>query len=60
MSFFNLKFKKKKAHKVKMHNDPCTGFKKYAFGTKKLKTKQKLQLEWTYENMVKFQPFKSS
>jgi hypothetical protein len=28
--------------------------KTYAFGTKKLKKKQKLQLIWTYENMVKF------
>jgi len=28
--------------------------KNYAFGTKKLKNKQKLQLMWTYENMVKF------
>jgi hypothetical protein len=28
--------------------------KTYAFGTKKLKNKQKLQLIWTYENMVKF------
>jgi hypothetical protein len=26
----------------------------YAFGTKKLKNKQKLQLVSTYENMVKF------
>jgi hypothetical protein len=28
--------------------------KTYAFGTKNLKEKQKLQLIWTYENMVKF------
>jgi hypothetical protein len=26
----------------------------YAFGTKKLENKQKLQFIWTYENMVKF------
>jgi hypothetical protein len=42
-----------------MNNEPCKAFKKYAFGTKKLKNKQKLQLIWTYENMVKFEPFKS-
>jgi hypothetical protein len=28
--------------------------KTYDFGTKKLKNKKKLQLIWTYENMVKF------
>ncbi len=28
--------------------------KTYVFGTKKLKNKQKLQLIWTYENMVEF------
>jgi hypothetical protein len=27
--------------------------KTYSFGTKKLKNKQKLQIIWTYENMVK-------
>jgi hypothetical protein len=32
--------------------------KAYALGTKKLKNKQKLQLIWTYENMVKFEPLK--
>ncbi len=42
-----------------MNNDPFKTFKKYAFGTKKLKNKQKLQFIWTYENMVKFEPFKS-
>ncbi len=42
-----------------MNYDPFKAFKKYAFGTKKLKNKQKLQLIWTYENMVKFEPFKS-
>jgi hypothetical protein len=31
----------------------------YAFGTKKLKNKQKIQLIWIYENMVKCEPFKS-
>jgi hypothetical protein len=28
--------------------------KTYGFGTNKMKNKQKLQLIWTYENMVKF------
>ncbi len=49
-----------------MNNDPCKAFKNmghysyglcdplYAFGTKNLKNKQKLQFIWTYENMVKF------
>jgi hypothetical protein len=37
-----------------MNNDPYRTFKKYAFGTQKLKNKQKLQLIWTYENVVKF------
>ncbi len=36
-----------------MNNSPCRAFKKYAFGTKNLKNKQKIQLIWTYENMVK-------
>jgi hypothetical protein len=45
---------KRKTHKVLMNNDPCKALKKYAFRTKKLKNKQKLQLLWTYENMVKF------
>jgi hypothetical protein len=42
-----------------MNNDPSKVFKKYAFGEKKLKNEQKLQLIWTYENTVKFEPFKS-
>jgi hypothetical protein len=33
---------KKKTHKIHMNNDPCKVFKKYAFGTKNLKNKQKL------------------
>jgi hypothetical protein len=33
---------------------PCKIFKKDAFGTKKMKNKQKLPLIGTYENMVKF------
>jgi hypothetical protein len=41
-------------HKVLKSNDPSKTFKKYDFGTKNLKNKQKLQLIWTYENMVKF------
>jgi len=43
-----------KTHNLKKNNDPFKTFKKYVFGTKKLKNKQKLQLIWTYENMVKF------
>ncbi len=43
-----------------MNNAPRKAFKKYAFGTKNLKNKQKLQLIWTCENMFKFLPFKSS
>jgi hypothetical protein len=38
-----------------MNNDLCKVFKKYAFGTKKLKNNQKLQFIWTYENMVTIQ-----
>ncbi len=45
---------KRKTHKVHMNNDPCKTFKKYAFGIKKLKNRQNLQLIWTYENMVNF------
>jgi hypothetical protein len=56
---FKLGSLKRKTHKVHMINDPSKAFKKYAFGTKKLKNKQKLQLVWTYKNMVKFEPFKS-
>jgi hypothetical protein len=42
-----------------MNNSPSKVFKKYVFGTTKLKKiKIKLQLIWTYENMVKFEPFK--
>jgi hypothetical protein len=42
-----------------MNNGASKAFKKYAFGAKKLKNKQKLQFIWTYENMVKFEPFRS-
>jgi hypothetical protein len=45
---------KRKTQKVQGNNAPSKHFKKYAFGTKKLKNKQKLQFIWTYENMVKF------
>ncbi len=37
-----------------MNNAPYKALIKYAFKTKKLKNKQKLQLTWSYENMVKF------
>jgi hypothetical protein len=33
-----------------MNNAPSKTFKKYAFGTKKLKNKQNLKLIWTYQN----------
>ncbi len=33
-----------------MNNVPSKTFKTYAFRTKKLNNKQKLQLIWTYEN----------
>ncbi len=45
---------KKNTHKVQRNNAPSKIFKKYGFGTKHLKKKQKLQLIWTYEYMVKF------
>jgi len=45
---------KRKTHKIQRNNAPFKTFKKYAFGTNKLKNKEKLQLIWTYENMVKF------
>ncbi len=51
---FKFKSPKRKTHKIHMNNDPCKAFKKYVFGTKKLKNKQKLQFIWTYENMIKF------
>jgi hypothetical protein len=50
---FYIRSPKRKTHKVHRNNAPSKTFKKYAFGTKKLKNKQKLQLIWTYENMVK-------
>jgi hypothetical protein len=37
-----------------MNIAPSKNFKKYVFGTKQLKNKQKLQLIGTYENMVQF------
>jgi hypothetical protein len=42
MSFKKFGSAKRKTHKVHMNNDPCKAFKKYAFGTKKLKNKKKL------------------
>ncbi len=50
---------KKKTHKVHKNNAPSKTFKNIFFGTKKLKNKQKLQLIWIYENMIKFEPFKT-
>ncbi len=46
---------KKKTHKVHMINDPCKALKKYAFGTKKLKNKKKLQLIWKYNQILKIE-----
>ncbi len=51
---FKLGNPKKKTHKVQRNNAPSKTFKKYAFGIKILRNKIKLQLIWTYENMVKF------
>jgi hypothetical protein len=42
-----------------MNSGSSKALKKYAFGAKHLKKKKKMQLIWTYENMVKFEPFKS-
>ncbi len=50
---------KRKTHKVHKNDAPSKTFKEYDFGTKNWKNKQKLQFIWTYENMIKFQPFKS-
>jgi len=47
---FKFESPKKKTHKVLRNNAPSKTFKKYAFGIKKLKNKQKLQLIWIYEN----------
>jgi hypothetical protein len=44
----------KKLHKVHKIMSRLKVLKAYVFGTKELKDKQKLQLIWTYENMVKF------
>jgi len=54
MSFFNLENPKKKPKKFKGIMLDLQLSKKYVFGTKKLKKRQKLQFIWTYENMVKF------
>ncbi len=45
---------KRKTHKVNRNNAPSKNFKNNVFRTKKLKKKKKLQLIWTYENIVKF------
>jgi len=44
----------KKSHKSIWIMPQVKLSKTYVFGTKNLKKKQKLQLIWTYENMVKF------
>jgi hypothetical protein len=53
ISFLNWK-SLKKTQKIQRDNPPFKTLKKYVFGTKNLKNKQKLQLIWAYENMVKF------
>jgi hypothetical protein len=58
MSFLNLEVLKGKPTKflrILFHQKLS---KTYVFGTKNLKNKQKLQLIWSYENMVKFEAFK--
>ncbi len=53
MSFFNLEVLKRKLTKsIKIM--PHLKFSKNRFWDKKIEQKQKLQLIWTYENMVKF------
>jgi hypothetical protein len=54
MSFFNLEILKGKPTKYLGIFPHLKLSKTYSFGTKKSKNKQKLQLIWTYENMVKF------
>jgi hypothetical protein len=54
MSFFNLEILKGKPTKSIEIMPHLKLSKTYVFGTKKLKNKQKLQLVWSYENMVKF------
>jgi len=47
---FKFENPKRETHKVHKNDASFKNFKKYAFGTKKLKNK----LIWTYQNMVKF------
>jgi hypothetical protein len=54
MSFSNLEGLKEKPTKSILMMPHVKLSRTYAFGTKKLKNKQKLQLIWTHENMVKF------
>jgi hypothetical protein len=51
---FNLGILKRKPTKSKGLMPHLKLSKTYDFWKKKLKNKQKLQLIWTYENMVKF------
>jgi hypothetical protein len=43
-----------------MNNAPCKVFKKMLLGQRNWKINKKFQLIWTYENMVKIEPFKKS
>jgi hypothetical protein len=53
MSFFDLEVPKEKPIKSKRTMPHLKHSKTYVSGTMFLKNKQKLQLIWTYENMVK-------
>jgi hypothetical protein len=53
MSFFDLEVPKEKTHKVQKNNALFKNLKNICFWDKKFE-KQKLQLIWTYENMVQF------
>jgi hypothetical protein len=50
---FELGIPKKETHKVHRNNAPSKTFKK-CFWEKEIEKQKKLQLTWTYENMVKF------
>jgi len=54
MSFFDLEVLKRKPVKSKGIMPHLKLSKNMFLGPKKLKSKQKLQLIWTYKNMVKF------
>jgi hypothetical protein len=49
---FKFESPKRKTHEIHKNNAPSKIFKKYDFGSKYLKNKQKLQFIWTYENQI--------